>query len=127
MENYSLNLCQYWSLPAASGIEEVSGRLMAALSTDYQPEAMKLQLARDRSLAELLAAPERLPFLRELEDLYLRDLSWVEARLGRPNVLDSVGEPWMILGDLIVFAAASPSRDEVSQAVYRLLKEKELL
>ena len=124
MDVHFPNIGKYWFIPQRPAIGEISMRLIHALSSEYSADKMPLKIKMGKTVQECLKTPSKLPYLQELEQLYLRDLSWIRVRIGQQQVLSISEQSWMTLGDLVLFSSEHPSRDEVNRAVYRLLKER---
>ncbi len=126
MDLQLLNIEQYWSIPRPPAIEELCDRMSHALCSEYHADSMPLRLKKGKSIQECLNVPAGLPYLKELEALYGRDLSWVRVRLGEAQVLTK-GKSWLTLGDLVMFASEHPSRNGANRAIYKLLKDRNMI
>ena len=124
MDVHFLNIGRYWLIPQKPAIRAISTRLIHALGSDYSANEVPLEIRKGKTVQDCLNMSAKLPYLRELEELYLRDLSWVRVRIGQQEVLEHSEQSWLTIGDLVLFSSEQPTRNDVNMAVYKLLKER---
>ena len=67
-----------------------------------------------------------LPFRKQLEDEFQRDLSWVKIRKGEAEAMRLVQEDWLVVGNTLFFGEEQPDYQQVSTAISTALDRRKV-